>query len=197
MLGLNVPTGTLISSLKKLFIQTNALYDAQVPLEPKNLLTSIFELCPQLEPGREEDSNEFLSVFLDQLNMEEEAQAHKPMDTIVNSLFRGSVSNTISSTQCPHKSTPEEKFLDMSLPIRKGSLEVSIEELWASYTKKVELSEDWPCPHCKAKRKAEQKILVVKAPPVLIVTLHAYEFVSSTETKKLEVNVRFKEMFDI
>jgi len=73
--------------LKKLFIQTNALYDAQVPLEPKNLLTSIFELCPQLESGREEDSNEFLSVFLDQLNMEEEAQAQKPMDTIVNSLF--------------------------------------------------------------------------------------------------------------
>ncbi|KAG8057303.1 hypothetical protein GUJ93_ZPchr0002g24541 [Zizania palustris] len=124
MLAPDVPTGALLMSLKKLFMETSASNDAGGALSPKNLFSNICSRYPQFRGYQMQDSHELLRCFLDGLHTEEN-EARKLVDeassakvpTIVDSIFGGQLSSTVSSTECAHSSVKHDQFLDLSLPV--------------------------------------------------------------------------------
>uniref|UniRef100_A0A0D3H8M7 Ubiquitinyl hydrolase 1 n=1 Tax=Oryza barthii TaxID=65489 RepID=A0A0D3H8M7_9ORYZ len=124
MLGPDVPTGALLMSLKKLFMETSASNDVGGALSPKNLFSNICSKYPQFRGFQMQDSHELLRCFLDGLHTEEN-EARKLADkassatipTIVDSIFGGQLSSTVSSTECTHSSVKHDQFLDLSLPV--------------------------------------------------------------------------------
>lgn len=124
MLGPDVPTGALAMSLKKLFAETSASNHAGGALSPKNLFSSICSKYPQFRGYQMQDSHELLRCFLDGLRMEEtearklaEEASDAGVPTIVDSIFGGQLSSTVSSTECSHSSVKHDQFLDLSLPV--------------------------------------------------------------------------------
>ncbi|KAG8049731.1 hypothetical protein GUJ93_ZPchr0009g370 [Zizania palustris] len=124
MLAPDVPTGALLVSLRKLFMETSALNDVGAALSPKNLFSNICLKYPQFRGYQMQDSHELLRCFLDGLHTEEN-KARKLVDeasnarlpTIVDSIFGGQLSSTVSSTECTHSSVKHDQFLDLSLPV--------------------------------------------------------------------------------
>ncbi|XP_020179647.1 ubiquitin carboxyl-terminal hydrolase 2 isoform X2 [Aegilops tauschii subsp. strangulata] len=125
MLGPDVPTGAIAMSLKKLFVETSASNDAGGALSPKSLFSSICSKYPQFKGYQMQDSHELLRCFLDGLGTEEtearnaaeDASSAAGVPTIVDSIFGGQLSSTVSSTECTHGSVKHDQFLDLSLPV--------------------------------------------------------------------------------
>ncbi|KQJ90907.1 hypothetical protein BRADI_4g34490v3 [Brachypodium distachyon] len=124
MSGPDVPTGALTMSLKKLFVETSASNDAGGALSPKSLFSSICSKYPQFRGYQMQDSHELLRCFLDGLRTEEtearkllEEASSSGVTTIVDSIFGGQLSSTVSSTECTHGSVKYDQFLDLSLPV--------------------------------------------------------------------------------
>lgn len=124
MLAPDVPTGALSMSLKKLFVETSASNHAGGALSPKNLFSSICSKYPQFRGYQMQDSHELLRCFLDGLRTEEtearklvEEASSAGVPTIVDSIFGGQLSSTVSSTECSHSSFKHDQFLDLSLPV--------------------------------------------------------------------------------
>ncbi|KAL6846813.1 hypothetical protein ACP4OV_024261 [Aristida adscensionis] len=124
MLGPDVPTGPLSMSLKKLFVETSASNGAGGALSPKSLFSSICSKYPQFRGYQMQDSHELLRCFLDGLRTEEtearklaEDVSNAGVPTIVDSIFGGELSSTVSSTECSHSSVKHDQILDLSLPV--------------------------------------------------------------------------------
>nr|CAB3457505.1 unnamed protein product [Digitaria exilis] len=124
MLSPEVPTGALAMSLKKLFAETSPSNHAGGALSPKNLFSSICSKYPQFRGYQMQDSHELLRCFLDGLRTEEtearklaEEASDSGVPTIVDSIFGGQLSSTVSSTECSHSSVKHDQFLDLSLPV--------------------------------------------------------------------------------
>ncbi|PNT68601.1 hypothetical protein BRADI_3g43200v3 [Brachypodium distachyon] len=124
MSGPDVPAGALAMLLKKLFLETSASNDAGGALSVKSLFSSICSKYPQFRGYQMQDSHELLRCFLDGLRTEE-TEARKLLEdasnsgapTIVDSIFGGQLSSTVSSTECTHGSVKHDQFLDLSLPV--------------------------------------------------------------------------------
>uniref|UniRef100_A0ACD5YE17 Uncharacterized protein n=1 Tax=Avena sativa TaxID=4498 RepID=A0ACD5YE17_AVESA len=124
MLGPDVPVGAIAMSLRKLFVETSASNDAGGALSPKGLFSSISTKYPQFKGYQMQDSHELLRCFLDGLGTEEtearklaEDTTSAGVPTIVESIFGGQLSSTVSSTECTHGSVKHDQFLDLSLPV--------------------------------------------------------------------------------
>lgn len=124
MLGPDVPTGAIAMSLRKLFVETSASNDSGGALSPKGLFSSISSKYPQFKGYQMQDSHELLRCFLDGLGTEEtearklaEDASSAGVPTIVESIFGGQLSSTVSSTECTHGSVKHDQFLDLSLPV--------------------------------------------------------------------------------
>ncbi|KAL6655284.1 hypothetical protein ACP70R_006110 [Stipagrostis hirtigluma subsp. patula] len=124
MLGPDVPTGPLSMSLKKLFVETSVSNDAGGALSPKSLFSSICSKYPQFRGYQMQDSHELLRCFLDGLRTEEvearklaEDASSAEVPTIVDYIFGGELSSTVSSTECSHSSVKHDQILDLSLPV--------------------------------------------------------------------------------
>lgn len=219
MLGPDVWAGPLALSLNQLFLETSSSNVSPYSLDPKNLFKITCTRFPVFKSGKMEDCHELLRLFLDSLATEEAEIRQLENDTpsgevktIVNSIFRGCLSQTVSSIQCPHSSGRTDTFLDVSLAIPQGSL-ASIEDCWALYTEQTPLV-GWECPDCTSaqngdivtgnamekvqKRNAMSRILIDRSPPVLVVTLKRFEYKRNIKaSEKLSTKVCFTEMFDI
>ncbi|KAJ3681232.1 hypothetical protein LUZ60_015721 [Juncus effusus] len=125
-------TGPLTSSLKKLFIETSLSDEYKGTLSPKNLFSNICAKAPQFRGFQQQDSHELLRYLLDGLHTEEisarkskqeESSSDsvpvpvKPVPTLVDSVFGGLLSSTVSCMDCGFTSVVHEPFLDLSLPV--------------------------------------------------------------------------------
>ncbi|KAG2329790.1 hypothetical protein Bca52824_000970 [Brassica carinata] len=118
--------GPLVSSLKKLFTEATSQ-------------AGLFNSAPQFRGYRQHDSHELLRCLLDGLSIEESSlrkkldvsvdsdDSEKPT-TLVDSVFGGEVSSTISCLECGHSSKVYEPFLDLSLPVPSKKQTFSQEE---------------------------------------------------------------------
>nr|XP_010926760.1 ubiquitin carboxyl-terminal hydrolase 2 [Elaeis guineensis]XP_029121520.1 ubiquitin carboxyl-terminal hydrolase 2 [Elaeis guineensis] len=130
MLSLNKPVGPLTMAMKKLFVETSGEVDSRSTLSPKSLFSCICSKAPQFRGYDQQDSHELLRCLLDGLHMEEKS-AEKSLDsseeqdnvtlnsrtTIVDTIFGGQLSSTVSCVECGHTSVVHEPFLDLSLPV--------------------------------------------------------------------------------
>ncbi|KAK8960348.1 Ubiquitin carboxyl-terminal hydrolase 2 [Platanthera guangdongensis] len=128
---LDRPVGPLFMALRMLFIETSRSADSKgVVVNPKALFGCICAKAPQFRSYQEQDSHELLRYLLDGLQMEE-TNTRKTSElskdqgkinvetsaTLVDSIFGGCLSSTVSCMECGHTSVVNEPFLDLSLPV--------------------------------------------------------------------------------
>lgn len=130
MLSLNRPIGPLTMAMKKLFVETSGEVDSRSTLSPKSLFSCICSKAPQFRGYDQQDSHELLCCLLYELCMEEKS-AQKSLDsseekdnvilnsrtTMVDNIFGGQLSSTVSCVECGHTSVVHEPFLHLSLPV--------------------------------------------------------------------------------
>nr|KYP75587.1 Ubiquitin carboxyl-terminal hydrolase 2 [Cajanus cajan] len=126
ILKLDAPVGPLISSLKKLFTETNPESGLKSAINPRSFFGCVCSRSPQFRGYQQHDSHELLRCLLDGLCTEELAgrkQNGSPKrdgissNTFVDALFGGQISSTVRCIECGHFSTVYEPFLDLSLPV--------------------------------------------------------------------------------
>ncbi|XP_026414145.1 ubiquitin carboxyl-terminal hydrolase 2-like [Papaver somniferum] len=135
LMKLNRFAGPLTISLKKLFIETSLMSDSRNGISPKNLFGCICAKAPQFSGYQQQDSHELLRCLLDGLcteelavrklhNTEKDVTSSNSSPVLVEMIFGGQLSSTVSCVECGHSSNVYEPFLDLSLevPTKKHSL---------------------------------------------------------------------------
>ncbi|CAH2059739.1 unnamed protein product [Thlaspi arvense] len=122
--------GPLVSSLKRLFAETKSeagLFNSVI--NPRELFDSVCSKAPQFRGYQQQDSHELLRCLLDDLSNEESSLRNKlgvsdiddtsshQKPTLIDSVFGGEISSTVSCLECGHSSKVYEPFLDLSLPV--------------------------------------------------------------------------------
>ncbi|KAL1371063.1 hypothetical protein HN51_001297 [Arachis hypogaea] len=125
-LNLDSPFGPLVSSLKKLFTETNPESGLKTTINPRSFFGCVCSKSPQFRGYQQHDSHELLRCLLDGLSTEEQAARKQngspkrdgtPANTLVDDLFGGQISSTVRCIECGNSSTVYEPFLDLSLPV--------------------------------------------------------------------------------
>ncbi|GJN12652.1 hypothetical protein PR202_ga30947 [Eleusine coracana subsp. coracana] len=132
MLGPNIPMGSLAGALKELFVQTTPGNDAEVNLNPNELLESLGALNAQYAGGTMEDSQELLLDMRSGLHEEEKLQLPPKMrgrfPAVVDSIFQGQMSNTLTCKWCLYSSSSDEQFCELSVTLpSKGQTTKSVD----------------------------------------------------------------------
>ncbi|KAL1561777.1 ubiquitin-specific protease ubp2 [Salvia divinorum] len=122
---LDESVGPLSSAMKKLFLETNNEGGSKGVMNPRSLFGSLCTKSPQFRGYQQHDSHELLRCLLDSMSVEElsfrkhskscEVSVKDP--TVVDVIFGGQLSSTVSCLECGHASTISEPFLDLSLPV--------------------------------------------------------------------------------
>ncbi|CAI8597952.1 unnamed protein product [Vicia faba] len=125
-LKIDTPVGPLISSLKKLFTETNPESGFRNTINPRSIFGCVCSKSPQFRGYQQHDSHELLCCLLDGLSTEELAGRKQngtlkrdgtSSNTLVDALFGGQISSTVCCNECRHSSTVYEPFLDLSLSV--------------------------------------------------------------------------------
>lgn len=125
-LKIDAPVGPLISSLKKLFTETNPESGFRNIINPRSFFGCVCSKSPQFRGYQQHDSHELLRCLLDGLSTEELAGRKQngtlkrdgiSSNTLVDVLFGGQISSTVCCNECRHSSTVYEPFLDLSLSV--------------------------------------------------------------------------------
>ncbi|CAK8567075.1 unnamed protein product [Lathyrus sativus] len=139
-LKIDAPVGPLISSLKKLFTETNPESGFRSIINPRSFFGCVCSKSPQFRGYQQHDSHELLRCLLDGLSTEELAgrKQHGTLkrdgtssNTLVDALFGGQISSTVCCNECRHSSTVYEPFLDLSLsvPTKKPPLSQKAQQI--------------------------------------------------------------------
>ncbi|XP_020226068.1 ubiquitin carboxyl-terminal hydrolase 26 isoform X2 [Cajanus cajan] len=169
----------VLDQLARLFVQLHISKMAFIDSSP-------FVKTLELDNGVQQDSHEFLTLLLSLL---ERCLSHSKVlktRTIVQDLFRGSVSHVTTCSRCGRDSEASSKmedFYELELNV-KGlkSLDESLDE----YLTVEELNGDnqYFCESCKTRVDATRSIKLCTLPKVLNFQLKRYVFLPKTTTKK-------------
>ncbi|KAI3965946.1 hypothetical protein MKX01_010903 [Papaver californicum] len=134
LMKLNQFAGPLTIALRKFFIETSLISDSRNGISPKNLFGCICAKAPQFRGYQQQDSHELLRCLLDGLcteelavrkshNTEKDETSLNSCPILVEMIFGGQLSSTVSCVECGHSSNVYEPFLDLSLevPTKKPS----------------------------------------------------------------------------
>ncbi|XP_015885340.2 ubiquitin carboxyl-terminal hydrolase 26 isoform X2 [Ziziphus jujuba] len=169
----------VLDQLARLFAQLHASKMAFIDSSP-------FVKTLELDNGVQQDSHEFLTLLLSLL---EHCLSHSKVSkarTIVQDLFRGSVSNVTTCSRCgkdSEASSNMEDFYELELNV-KGLK--SLDESLDDYLSVEELHGDnqYFCESCKTRVDATRSIKLRTLPPVLNFQLKRCVFLPKTTTKK-------------
>ncbi|XP_020588017.1 ubiquitin carboxyl-terminal hydrolase 2 [Phalaenopsis equestris] len=129
LLGLDRPLGPLSVVLRNLFTETSRGADSKGVINPKALFGCICAKASQFRGYQQQDSHELLRHLLDGLHVEEtnarkssefdddEKISTKTKASLVDAIFCGQLSSTVSCMECRNTSVVTEPFLDLSLPV--------------------------------------------------------------------------------
>ncbi|TVU48110.1 hypothetical protein EJB05_07733 [Eragrostis curvula] len=169
----------VLDQLARLFAQLHSSKMAFIDSSP-------FINALELDDGVQQDSHEFLTLFLSLL---ERSLSHSRVPrarTIVQHLFRGSVSHVTRCSSCGKDSTASSKledFYELELNIKGlNNLEESLDD----YFSKEALDGDnqYFCESCQKRVDATRCIKLHSLPPIVNFQLKRYIFLPKTTTKK-------------
>ncbi|KAJ1379095.1 Ubiquitin-specific peptidase 48, partial [Sesbania bispinosa] len=169
----------VLDQLARLFVQLHVSNKAFIDSSP-------FVETLELDNGVQQDSHEFLTLLLSLL---ERCLSHSKISkarTIVQDLFRGSVSHVTTCSQCGRDSEASSKMEDFyELELNVKGLK-SLDESLDDYLSIEELHGDnqYFCDSCKTRVDATRSIKLRTLPEVLNFQLKRYVFLPKTTTKK-------------
>lgn len=122
LVDINGSFGPLTLALKELFTTSR---DCDGDLDPSTLFECICDKAAQFRGFEQQDSHELLRYLLDCLNSEEHmarksivcSGASSSGVTVVDAVFGGQLTSSVSCMECGHTSVVNEVFLDLSLPV--------------------------------------------------------------------------------
>ena len=106
--------------------------------------------------------------------------------SVVTLLFQGLHKQVISCNSCHHDSVHMEPFTILTLPL-PASGSCTLESLLENYHKDVYI-DDYICPNCSGRGKGLSKTYIQKLPPILVLQLGRFEYLSSARKKQNYVN---------
>ncbi|KQK13052.1 ubiquitin carboxyl-terminal hydrolase 26 isoform X2 [Brachypodium distachyon] len=169
----------VIDQLARLFVQLHSSKMAFIDSAP-------FIKTLELDNGVQQDSHEFLTLFLSLL---ERSLSHSKVSgakTIVQHLFRGSVSHVTRCSSCGRDSEASSKmedFYELELNIKGlNNLEESLDDYLS--VEALNGENQYSCESCQKRVDATRCIKLRSLPPVVNFQLKRYVFLPKTTTKK-------------
>ncbi|XP_062216540.1 ubiquitin carboxyl-terminal hydrolase 26-like isoform X2 [Phragmites australis] len=169
----------VLDQLARLFAQLHSSKMAFIDSAP-------FIKALELDNGVQQDSHEFLTLFLSLL---EQSLSHSKVAgarTIVQHLFRGSVSHVTRCSSCGKDSAASSKmedFYELELNIKGlNNLEESMNDYFSEEA--LDGENQYFCESCQKRVDATHWIKVRSLPPVVNFQLKRYVFLPKTTTKK-------------
>ncbi|XP_045805933.1 ubiquitin carboxyl-terminal hydrolase 26-like isoform X1 [Trifolium pratense] len=160
---------------------------AQLHLSKKTFIDSApFVKTLELDNEVQQDSHEFLTLLLSLVEGCLRCSKISKARTIVQDLFRGSVSHVTTCSQCGKDSESSSKMEDFyELELNVKGLK-SLDESLDDYLTVEELNGDnqYFCASCKTRVDATRSIKLLTLPEVLNFQLKRYVFLPKTTTKK-------------
>ncbi|KAK4705170.1 hypothetical protein P7C70_g1035, partial [Phenoliferia sp. Uapishka_3] len=129
--------------------------------------------------GRQEDSHEFLRLFIEGMQKSELFGKDKKLpqevkdSTFVNQIFGGRLRSRVTCLTCKHPSDTFDSILDVSLDIQRAK---SLKDAFSNFVKVDELkgANKYKCEKCKKLVNAEKSFTIDKAPMVLSIHLKRF-----------------------
>jgi ubiquitin C-terminal hydrolase len=138
-----------------------------------------------IENDEMQDPNEFSRLLFDR--MHEMFQESNEMKDLLPNIFQGTCEYVTECQKCHTRSVREEHFMELTLPILKGTSSADVQSFLDSYLSTKELltgDNQYACDLCKTKCDASREIHLRSVPPVLNLQLSRYIFDLKTFTKR-------------
>jgi ubiquitin carboxyl-terminal hydrolase 2/21 len=113
-------------------------------------------------------------------------------DSVMSDIFMGQLRSTLQCNHCHHKSLSFDPFWDLSLSLRSGVGETTLEDCLAQMTEveKLGVDEMPTCERCKQRRESTKTIRVQMLPEVLVLHLKRFRQAGYRRSKS-NVDVHF------
>ncbi|EYE90947.1 putative ubiquitin C-terminal hydrolase [Aspergillus ruber CBS 135680] len=113
-------------------------------------------------------------------------------ESFISSSFAGQHASRLRCTTCQRTSTTYEAFYSISVEI-PASGTGDIYSCLRSYTQEEMLSGDevWKCPYCKCERVATKKIIITRAPQILVVHFKRFSASKTQSARKIHTPIDF------
>ena len=175
-------------------------------IRPIELVSRIKAIGKHFRPGRQEDSHEFLRLFIETLQkagLGLNPEALKALDarsketTAIHRIFGGYLQSTVTCSTCGHVSRTFDQFLDLSLDVNKSD---SLSSAFKVFTTPELLSKGnrYKCEACHRLVEAHKQFSIYKTPEVMTIQLKRFSVNPFTgQTSKLNRPVNFPECVNI
>ncbi|GAB5367058.1 hypothetical protein AAMO2058_001197300 [Amorphochlora amoebiformis] len=195
--------------------------------DPSHLWQQIVTRVPSFGKKRQQDALELLKYLLEALNEEsipKGAKKSPPSDqppTVVDRTFGGYLSSTVVCGKCHQRTTTDEKFLELSLPLGNGSdkketlqkearnprsgqdSDNDITDCLRNFFKEEEVN-GYRCTHCcdgstpRADRGwARKRVCIKRRPKVLVLHLKRYSQTPRKLVRKIQTKIRPPTLLDL
>lgn len=153
-------------------------------LSPIDILKCLKGVWKKFRFGSQEDSHEFLRIFLDNLQ--------KAENYLINGVFAGKLLNQVQCLDCKAISDKSEAFMDLSLEVQKSD---SVQKSLEIFFKKESLNGNnkYRCGKCKRLVNAWKGFQLEEGP--MILTIHLKRFNNSL--MKINKYVKFSDKLDM
>ena len=163
-----------------------------------------------LDHFEQQDPNEFSRLFFERIQENFKATDGVPsrgkthISELLPDLFQGTMTYKTTCLKCKSKSSRDENFMDINLPIVKppnktilesfssANIDTNVQYCWdqCSGTEKLEGENQYFCGRCNSKQNAERSVSFKTLPPILNLQLCRYVFDrEKLEKKKLTEKV--------
>lgn len=175
-------------------------------IRPIELVSRIKAVGKHFRPGRQEDSHEFLRLFIDTLQRAslggsgvdiKALDARSKETTMIHRVFGGYLQSTVTCSSCKHVSRTFDQFLDLSLDVNKSE---NISSAFKVFTTPELLSKGnrYKCESCHRLVDAHKQFSIYKTPEILTIQLKRFSVNPFTgQMNKLNRPVNFPESLNI
>ena len=152
------------------------------------------------ESFQQHDVQEFCRVLFDAIEQSVEGTSQA---NVINELYQGTFIDYVRCLKCGQESCREDKFLDISLPVRNDFDKIynkSVEMAMAGYVKYEELSGEnkYFCEKCRCKNDAIKGLKFKSLPKILALQLKRFDLdMNSLQRIKLNDKVTFPEVLNM
>lgn len=173
-------------------------------LRPIELVSRIKAVGKHFRPGRQEDSHEFLRLFIETMqkaslgsNETVKLDPRSKETTAIHRIFGGYLQSTVTCSSCRHVSRTFDQFLDLSLDVNKSE---TLGSAFKVFTTPELLSKGnrYKCEACHRLVEAHKQFTIYKTPEILTLQLKRFSVNPFTgQTNKLNRSVSFPEHLNI
>jgi len=201
-----ISDGVIVTDELKKVLMALKQSDDKSAISPNSLFEAIWKVVPRFRGYQQQDAHEFLRYMLDRLHTELlhllpgklKAEPRIQSNSLVTSVFGGTLQSCVTCLTCKSTSKTNDPFLDLSIdipqiytgPPRKSKdkeiLPVChVHDCLQKFVEREELtdSEKFFCNSCKSKQPATKQFWIRRLPTVLCLHIKRFRWSAYARTK--------------